>query len=184
MRCPYILSVSVHHWQASCWNSIYSHRSLNCHQPILLTLILRCAFVQSTRLTNINVHKFQSYTNSLSRRMAGLATSQSFVGQTDREIGTLYTSEQWWRDQYFEIEDHGYELRPRYHPDWKPSWRRSGKDFFSMEDGQPTIVSAIFLVLSVLIDYISYALPWMQRGDAMESTSCSRRSFPRRGHTS
>ncbi|KAH9970476.1 kinase-like domain-containing protein [Russula compacta] len=75
--------------------------------------------------------------------MDSLTTSQGYAGQTDREIGTLYTSERWWRDHYYGIEDHGYELRPRYHPDWKPSWRRSGRDFFSMEDGQPTISRAV-----------------------------------------
>jgi hypothetical protein len=64
------------------------------------------------------------------------------VGRTSRSIGTLFRSEQWWKDQYYDINRDGYELRPRYHPDWEPSWRQSGKDFFAVEDGQPSIVSA------------------------------------------
>ena len=65
------------------------------------------------------------------------------VGLTDlprREIGGLFRSEMWWRDRYRDLEAHGYRLRHRYHPDWKPSWKTSGKDFFDAEDGQPTIV--------------------------------------------
>ncbi|KAI0274570.1 kinase-like domain-containing protein [Russula aff. rugulosa BPL654] len=57
-----------------------------------------------------------------------------------REIGTLFDSELWWRDQYRAIEAQGYILRSRYHPNWRPSWKRSGKDFFSAEDGQPTLL--------------------------------------------
>ena len=59
------------------------------------------------------------------------------------KIGTLLKSEVWWRDHYRDIEINGYRLRSRYDPDWQPSWRASGKDFFSAEDGQPTIVSSI-----------------------------------------
>ena len=64
-----------------------------------------------------------------------------------REIGTLFESEMWWRDQYRAIEALGYILRPRYHPNWRPSWKRSGKDFFTAEDGQPTLVSVVCLML-------------------------------------
>jgi hypothetical protein len=58
-----------------------------------------------------------------------------------RRTGTLVKSEEWWRDHYYDIEIHGYKLRPRYHPLWEPSWIRSNKDFYSVEDGQPMIVS-------------------------------------------
>ncbi|KAI5120177.1 hypothetical protein M0805_002645 [Coniferiporia weirii] len=34
----------------------------------------------------------------------------------------LKKSETWWRDHFNVLLDHGYRLRPRYHPDWKPSW--------------------------------------------------------------
>lgn len=67
------------------------------------------------------------------------------AGSTDlshREVGGLFDSEVWWRDHYRDLEAHGYKLRPRYHPDWQPSWKRSGKNFLDTEDGQPTIVSS------------------------------------------
>ena len=57
-----------------------------------------------------------------------------------REIGALFSSELWWRNHYRDIETSGYRLRSRYDPDWQPSWRASGKDFFMTEDGQPTLV--------------------------------------------
>ncbi|KAI5116533.1 hypothetical protein M0805_005519 [Coniferiporia weirii] len=34
----------------------------------------------------------------------------------------LDTSEIWWRDHFNVLLEHGYRLRPRYHPDWRPSW--------------------------------------------------------------
>ncbi|KAL5536301.1 hypothetical protein ACEPAF_122 [Sanghuangporus sanghuang] len=34
----------------------------------------------------------------------------------------LNDGERWWRDHYDMLKDHGYQLRPRFHPDWKPSW--------------------------------------------------------------
>jgi hypothetical protein len=67
----------------------------------------------------------------------------------NREVGTLFDSELWWRDQYQVIEGQGYILRPRYHPNWRPSWKRSGKDFFAAEDGQPTLVSDNCLMLPI-----------------------------------
>ena len=65
--------------------------------------------------------------------------------QTTRTIGTLFKNEEWWRDQYYDIHNRGYELRPRYHPNWQPSWIRLGEDLFTVEDGQPSIVSASHL---------------------------------------
>jgi hypothetical protein len=63
------------------------------------------------------------------------------VRQAIREPGTLFDSELWWRDHYQELENLGYRLRPRYRPNWTPSWKVSGKDFYTVEDGQPTLVS-------------------------------------------
>ena len=57
-----------------------------------------------------------------------------------RQRGTLVKSELWWRDHYLDILARGYELRPRYHPRWEPSWNKSKKEFYSVEDGQATIV--------------------------------------------
>jgi hypothetical protein len=71
----------------------------------------------------------------------GVDTIGTYAGLPRREIGGLFRTEMWWRDHYRDLEAHGYRLRPRYHPDWQPSWKMSGKDFFDAEDGQPTIVS-------------------------------------------
>ncbi|KAH9893444.1 kinase-like domain-containing protein [Cubamyces lactineus] len=45
---------------------------------------------------------------------------------------TLFEAE--WRDLYFFLESHGYRLRPRYHPDWEPSWKRKNIEFYEAED--------------------------------------------------
>ena len=78
--------------------------------------------------------------------MPGISAVGEHRRQPVREIGTLFDSELWWRNQYLEIENHGYRLRPRYHPDWVPSWKKSGRDFFTTEDGQPTLVSVLHLI--------------------------------------
>ena len=69
------------------------------------------------------------------------------VDPESRDIGTLFRSEVWWREHYDDIKLCGYQLRPRYRPGWVPSWRESNKDFFSVEDGQPCLVSAVLLVV-------------------------------------
>jgi hypothetical protein len=74
---------------------------------------------------------------------AANASSEPLNGQE----GDLNMTEWWWRDRYVEIAEHGYNLRPRYRPNWKPSWLKSGKDFFTVEDGQPTIVRVATITL-------------------------------------
>ncbi|KAH9045896.1 kinase-like domain-containing protein [Lactarius deliciosus] len=70
------------------------------------------------------------------------ANSFAYNEPNDRQAGTLVTTERWWRDRYNEIAERGYKLRPRYHPKWEPSWFKTGKDFYTVEDGQATILRA------------------------------------------
>ena len=39
-----------------------------------------------------------------------------------------------WRDRYHFLASKGYTLRPRYHPDWKPSWLENGRCMNHCED--------------------------------------------------
>jgi hypothetical protein len=61
----------------------------------------------------------------------------------NRQAGTLVMTERWWRDRYSDIAERGYRLRPRYNPQWGPSWFRTGRDFYTAEDGQTTIVRVV-----------------------------------------
>ena len=72
-----------------------------------------------------------------------------------RQIGSLVATEQWWRDRYNEIAEQGYHLRPRFHPNWQPSWLKSGKDFYAVEDGQPTIVRVAVMIFFLSLAYVS-----------------------------
>ena len=49
-------------------------------------------------------------------------------------------TEQWWRDRYNELAEHGYQLRPRCRPKWQPPCLKSGKDFYTAEGSQANIV--------------------------------------------
>ncbi|RDX54876.1 hypothetical protein OH76DRAFT_846539 [Lentinus brumalis] len=53
--------------------------------------------------------------------------------------GGLSNAEFFWRDHYKFLEENGYRLRPRYSPDWEPSWRGTNRDRFLCEDGLPPI---------------------------------------------
>lgn len=86
-------------------------------------------------------------------------------GGGSRDIGTLFDIELWWREQYRAIQGQGYILRPRYHPDWRPSWKRSSKAFYTEEDGQPSLVSVVCLVLPI------FTLP--QLATSMDATRAS-----------
>jgi hypothetical protein len=57
------------------------------------------------------------------------------------EPGQLNELETWWAERQKALELAGYMLRPRYHPDWKPSWIGNKKHFLDCEDGQPQRVS-------------------------------------------
>ncbi|CCL99642.1 uncharacterized protein FIBRA_01662 [Fibroporia radiculosa] len=80
--------------------------------------------------------------------------SESQVDSGDRsepppakDPGGLLTSEHYWRDRQEWLEQRGYMLRPRYRPDWKPSWEGNKKVWFVCEDGlyhdHPTVLDAI-----------------------------------------
>lgn len=45
----------------------------------------------------------------------------------------LFASERYWRDHQPWLELKGYMLRPRYHPDWAPTF--TVDDFWKYEDG-------------------------------------------------
>jgi hypothetical protein len=57
------------------------------------------------------------------------------------EPGELGDMEKWWVERQKALELAGYMLRPRYHPDWQPSWTGTKKYFLDCEDGQHQKVS-------------------------------------------
>ena len=57
--------------------------------------------------------------------------------------GGYVTAEYFWRDHQQWLQEQGYMLRPRYHPDWKPSWGESGVEFLDSEDAYPCRASGL-----------------------------------------
>ncbi|KAI9059870.1 hypothetical protein FKP32DRAFT_1093104 [Trametes sanguinea] len=53
---------------------------------------------------------------------------------TRRGVFNLLTHEILWRDRYVFLLKEGYRLRPRYHPDWRPSWTGTNIDLEFCED--------------------------------------------------
>ncbi|KAG1725264.1 uncharacterized protein EDB91DRAFT_1168927 [Suillus paluster] len=58
-----------------------------------------------------------------------------FGEERERRPGALSVDEIWWREQYSWLKVRGYLLRPRYAPDWVPSWEGSKRDALACEDG-------------------------------------------------
>lgn len=56
----------------------------------------------------------------------------------------LDAREVWWRDRYKQLSALGYLLRPRYSPEWIPSWKTSKRDWTDCEDGKRLEVRIIF----------------------------------------
>ena len=67
--------------------------------------------------------------------------SNPLKGREGHVPGQLRELEKWWVERQKALELAGYMLRPRYHPDWKPSWIGTKKDISDCEDGQCKWVS-------------------------------------------
>lgn len=50
--------------------------------------------------------------------------------------GQLTEPELWWSHHYHWLKDSGYLLRPRYAPDWIPSWQGTKKNWALCEDSR------------------------------------------------
>lgn len=68
------------------------------------------------------------------------AASDSNVTSLDPLYGGLREHEYYWRDRQVWLAQRGYMLRPRYMPDWKPSWLGNKKPFIFCEDSKATVV--------------------------------------------
>ncbi|KAG2126000.1 uncharacterized protein EDB93DRAFT_1189164 [Suillus bovinus] len=60
---------------------------------------------------------------------------EAFGAERERRPGALTGYEIWWCQQYQWLKGKGYLLRPRYAPDWVPSWEALQCHPFTCEDG-------------------------------------------------
>ena len=67
-------------------------------------------------------------------RLLAQLESAGFGDPSDGE--QLAKPELWWSQHFQWLKDNGYLLRPRYAPDWVPSWRGTKKNRFMCEDGR------------------------------------------------
>ncbi|CAL1706289.1 unnamed protein product [Somion occarium] len=65
---------------------------------------------------------------------SGTSVSETHITHTRDQLGL---AEVYWRDRQVWLEAQGYMLRPRYHPNWVPSWKdKSNPDLFRIEDSR------------------------------------------------
>jgi len=60
-----------------------------------------------------------------------------------RELYSLQKDELFWVNHVLYLQARGYQLRPRYQPDWIPSWRENGHPPYQYEDSSATLVRSI-----------------------------------------
>lgn len=73
-----------------------------------------------------------------------LAEEDGYV-KPDYEGGALDEQETFWRDHQEWLQDRGYMLRPRYMPNWVPSWKDKPDVYWLLcEDGQRRTVGHCF----------------------------------------
>ncbi|KAM5533182.1 hypothetical protein V8D89_013138 [Ganoderma adspersum] len=73
---------------------------------------------------------------------AKAATQPHPLSNTALQFG-LFKDEFFWRDHQPWLADSGYMLRPRYRPEWEPSWLKSKKNPLVCEDGQSPLRTTI-----------------------------------------
>lgn len=67
--------------------------------------------------------------------------AERYAQDTASGFYDLLEAEVYWRDRYAFLQESGYVLRPRYHPEWKPSWTGTNRDPMFCEDSIIIIVS-------------------------------------------
>ena len=118
--------------------------------PQLLNFSTSCfAYVMLSR------SKKQAAKEAESRREEALLAQLEFAAFGDAPTvkyhSQLSEPELWWSRHYTWLKDNGYILRPRYAPDWTPSWKRTKKSWFVCEDSHVAPVCIILLGLCLVL---------------------------------
>ncbi|KAJ3512549.1 hypothetical protein NLJ89_g3451 [Agrocybe chaxingu] len=71
-------------------------------------------------------------------------TSSKDYSKLPVEEGGLSPGEKFWRKHYEWLQSKGYQLRPRFSPDWVPSWVSTKKYYMFCEDG-PALMGLQFM---------------------------------------
>lgn len=77
--------------------------------------------------------------NDSTLRLPSFATCSAeeaakYAHDTEQGRWSLLSYEVFWRERYDFLKQHGYQLRPRFAPDWVPSWIGTSYDPFFCED--------------------------------------------------
>lgn len=90
--------------------------------------------------------------------------------------GVLGPSEHFWISHFAWLKDQGYQLRPRYSPDWVPSWTENNSIYYKNEDGLRLRVRA---ASDDTTNYLSEGSKYGQINDAIHLPTGSRVALKR-----
>ena len=99
--------------------------------------------------------KKQAAKEAESRREEALLAQLEFAAFGDtptvKSRSQLSEPELWWSRHYTWLKDNGYILRPRYAPDWTPSWKTTKESWVFCEDSHGALVWITLLRLCLVL---------------------------------
>lgn len=76
---------------------------------------------------------------------------KAYAELTERGTYNLLSAEIEWRNRYTALASEGYLLRPRYRPNWSPSWRGTNLHPTYCEDSVNILVRRIPVFLCIVL---------------------------------
>jgi len=99
---------------------------------------------QCATLAMVSTKKASAKAEAENRRAARAQCELEAFGEAQTPWdGGLVEYETWWSQHYEWLREQGYLLRPRYAPDWVPSWQGKDMDTFMYEDARVSEVGKL-----------------------------------------
>lgn len=126
-------------------NNNIEHNNKTLRKPILVLQILFLRRPNSSTYSQYHPieHSMHHESENLAPPGPSADNSKPVELETQYYRHRLSKPEIFWRDQSLWLNENGYQLRPRYHPEWVPSWREDKERNWISEDGQPMQVSGV-----------------------------------------
>ena len=116
---------------------------IGVHEGLYLELCGHEVFTPQS-LLNLKFVAFSIFMNTTQGAKPELLSNNAPLGHDVTGLSDtipLSENELWWTRHFQWFKDRGYLLRPRYTPDWVPSWRGTNKWRYSCEDSVTPLVS-------------------------------------------
>lgn len=121
--CRFLFAITTRRLSSRLF-SVYNRRRTPNSGGLFVSLLF-CVLARGLHVLNLQV-VIGCFTSRRSPRLRRICLSMKPKPDIteDDERYMLSREELWWKNRYESVEARGYRMRPRYHPDWVPSWRK------------------------------------------------------------